>query len=236
MVKIVDLSQEIYNGMPVFPGHLPTVVFPYRIHEETKGQTHGTKGDLSYTIFGLLMCDHGPTHVDSIWHVTNKPGAKKIDEISLEKFFTPAICLDFSHIKPKGIISSKEIESALEKAKLTVEKGDTVLLYTGHYDRTYPNPEYMTENSGLDRDGTVWFVERGVVNIGIDSTTLDSTSNTCKNFFPAHEACGEFDLMNIENLCNLDKVASKRFTFVGLPLKIRGGTGSPIRAVAVLEA
>lgn len=235
MVKIVDLSQEIFTGHPLFPGHLPTVVFPYRTHEETKGQAHGTKGDLSHTIFGLLMCDHGPTHVDSIWHVTNKPGAQKIDEISLEKFFTPAICLDFSHTKPRGIISIKDIEEALEKAKLAVEKGDTVLLYTGHYERTYPNPEYMTENPGLDREGTVWFAERGVVSVGIDATTLDSTGNSCKNFFPAHEACGEYDLMNIENLCNLDKVASKRFTFVGLPLKIRGGTGSPIRAIAVLE-
>jgi len=236
MVKIVDLSQEIYTGMPVFPGHLPTVVFPFHTHEKTKGQIHGTKGGFTYTTFGLLMCDHGPTHVDSIWHISNKPGAKKIDEIPLEDSFTPAICLDFSHIKSKGIISTKEIETALEKAKLTVEKGDTVLLYTGHYDRTYPNPEYLTENAGLDRDGTVWFAERGVVNVGIDSTTIDSTGNTCKNFFPAHEVCAEYQMMNTENLCNLDKVAGKRFTYVGLPLKIRGGTGSPIRAVAVLEA
>jgi kynurenine formamidase len=41
--------------------------------------------------------------------------------------------------------------------------------------------------------------------------------------------------MNTENLCNLDKVVGKRFTFIGLPLKIRGGTGSPIRAIALLE-
>lgn len=235
MVKIVDLSQEIYNGMPVFPGHLPTVVFPFHTHEKTKGLTHGVKGDLSYTTFGLLMSDHGPTHVDSIWHICNKPNAKKIDEIPLEKFFTPAICLDFSYIKPRGVISVKDIEESIKKAKLIVEKGDTVLLYTGHYDRTYPSSEYMTENPGLDRDGTVWFAKHGVVNVGIDATTLDSRSNAIKNFFPAHEACGEYDLMNIENLCNLDKVVGKRFTFIGLPLKIRGGTGSPIRAIAVIE-
>jgi kynurenine formamidase len=235
MVKIIDLSQEIYTGMPVFPGHLPTVVFPFHTHETTKGRVHGTKGDLSYTTFGLLMCDHGPTHVDSIWHVTNKPEAKKIDEIPLENFFTPAICLDFSNKEPKGIISANDIEDTLKKANLTVEKGDTVLLYTGHYEKTYPNPEYLTENAGLDRDGTVWLAERRVVNIGIDSTTIDSTSNTCKEFFPAHEVCAEYDLMNTENLCNLGKIANKRFTFVGLPLKIRGGTGSPIRAIAVLN-
>ena len=101
MVKVIDLTQEIYNGMPVFPGHLKTVIFPFHTHEETKGTVHGTKGDFSYTTFGLLMSDHGPTHVDSIWHINDKEGSPKIDEIPAEKFVTPTICLDFTHIKPK---------------------------------------------------------------------------------------------------------------------------------------
>ena len=233
MAKVIDLTQEIYNGMPVFPGHLKTVVFPFHTHEETKGTVHGTKGDFSYSTIGLLMSDHGPTHVDSIWHI--KEGAATIDEISVDKFVTPAICLDFTHIKPKGIISVKDLEDALTKANLEVKKGDTVLLYTGHYDKTYPKKEYLTENSGLDYDGTLWLAEKGVVNIGIDSTTIDSCGNTETKFFPSHEVCREYELMNTENLCNLKEVAGKRFTYVGLPLKIRGGTGSPIRAVALMD-
>lgn len=235
-LKIIDLSQEIYNGMPVFPGHLPTVIFPFRRHEETKGQIRGTKGDFSYTTFGLLLCDHGPTHVDSVWHICSAADAPKIDEIPLEKFVTPAICLDFTHIPPKGIIGLKDLEAALEKANLTVEKGDSVLLYTGHFERTYPKPEYLNTNPGLDRESSVYLAERGVVNIGIDATTHDSWSNiNNNNFYPAHEVCAEYKFMNTENLCNLDKVAGRRFTFIGLPLKIRGGTGSPIRAIALLE-
>jgi kynurenine formamidase len=234
-LKVIDLTQEIYNGMPVFPGHLKTVVFPFHTHEETMGTVHGTKGDFSYTTFGLLMCDHGPTHVDSIWHISNKPGAKKIDEIAVENFVTGAVCLDFTHIKPKGIISVKDLETALAKAKHDVRKGDTVLIYTGHYEKTYPKKEYLTENAGLDYDGTAWLAKLGVVNIGIDASTIDSCGNTASKFFPAHEVCAEYGVMNTENLCNLGKVAGKRFTYVGLPLKIRGGTGSHIRAVAILE-
>ncbi len=234
-MKVIDLTQEIYNGMPVFPGHLRTVVFPFHTHEETMGSVRGEKGDFSYTTFGLLLSDHGPTHVDSIWHISNKPGSKKIDEIPVENFLTGAVCLDFTNIKPKGIISVKELESALGKAKLDVRKGDTLLLYTGHYDRTYPKKEYLTENPGLDHDGTVWLAERGVINIGIDASTIDSCGNTANKFFPAHQVCAEYAIMNTENLCNLGRVSGKRFTYVGLPLKIRGGTGSPIRAVALLD-
>ncbi|MEM3018218.1 MAG: cyclase family protein, partial [Candidatus Bathyarchaeia archaeon] len=145
------------------------------------------------------------------------------------------ICLDFTHVKPRGIISVKELEAALERTRLDVRRGDTVLLYTGHYDRTYPRKEYLTENPGLDHDGTVWLAEHGVVNIGIDATTIDSCGNTVKKYFPAHQVCAEYAIMNTENLCNLDKVSGRRFTYVGLPLKIRGGTGSPIRAVALLN-
>ncbi len=42
------------------------------------------------------------------------------------------------------------------------------------------------------------------------------------------------NITNTENLCNLDKVANKRFLYIGMPLKIRAGSGSPIRAVAIL--
>ena len=53
--------------------------------------------------------------------------------------------------------------------------------------------------------------------------------------YPCHTTCAERKITHVENLCNLDQLLGKRFTFIGLPLKIRKGTGSPIRAVAVLD-
>ena len=52
----------------------------------------------------------------------------------------------------------------------------------------------------------------------------------------AHVVCRERQLVNTESLCNLEQLVGKRFTYFGLPLNIDGGTGSPIRAVAVLNA
>ena len=69
---IVDLSQPIYKGMPVYPGHLATVVFDYHTHAETLGKF---KSDLSYATKGLILSDHGPTHVDSISHFDPADGA-----------------------------------------------------------------------------------------------------------------------------------------------------------------
>jgi len=47
--------------------------------------------------------------------------------------------------------------------------------------------------------------------------------------------CRTYWITHFENLANLDQVVGKRFTFIGFPLKIREGTGSPVRAVAVVE-
>jgi hypothetical protein len=58
---IIDLTQEIYTGMPVYPGHAKTVIWEHMSHEES-GRTLGT--GFSYQSSGLMMCDHGPTHID----------------------------------------------------------------------------------------------------------------------------------------------------------------------------
>jgi hypothetical protein len=92
---IIDLSQEIYNGMPVYPGHLKTVIFTHLSHEECKRQL-GT--GFSYETSGILICDHGPTHIDSVSHLSRAPDAPSVDEIPLAHCITPAICLDVSDV------------------------------------------------------------------------------------------------------------------------------------------
>lgn len=88
----------------------------------------------------------------------------------------------------------------------------------------------MTRYTGLDYAGAKWLAERGVVNIGIDSPAIDNPKDSK---YSGHLVCREYGMSNTENLANLNEVAGKRFLYFGLPLKIRKGTGSPIRAVAV---
>jgi kynurenine formamidase len=74
-----------------------------------------------------------------------------------------------------------------------------------------------------------------VINIGQDAPSIEAGANVKEMTFPCHVLCRELQRHNTENLANIEAVAGKRFLYVGLPLKIRHGTGSPIRAVAVLN-
>lgn len=234
MVKLVDLSQEIYEGMPVYPSHQRTAIFVVKTHEEMK-IAHKTK----YTTasYGILISDHGPTHVDSHNHVNPSPDAESIDELPLELFYTSAVCLDVSYIQNQDdIITKDRVEEALTKAGLELRKGDTVFFYTGHYNRNYHNPEkWLWIYGGVDREAMEWMADQGVVNVGADAPSIDSSKEMKLREYPAHMVCLERKVLNTENLANLDKVAGKRFTLAMFPLKIRKATASPVRAVAILD-
>ena len=72
MPRLLDLTQEIYQGMMVYPGHLKTVIWEHHSHADT---APNFEGGFSYQSRGLLLSDHGPTHVDAISHLDPRPGA-----------------------------------------------------------------------------------------------------------------------------------------------------------------
>jgi kynurenine formamidase len=232
--RIVDLTQEIYEGMPVYDIFIPTKYFPVMTYESIRAKT---KDHWVATAFGLLMCDHSGTHVDSISHIDDTPGALTIDQFPVERFITSAICLDVSHVQLPDFYTAEVLAESAAKAGLDVRQGDTVLLRTGHYERYYPQLEYMGNHTGLDRSGMEWLADRGAVNVGVDSPAIESVlrmGTADPSTMPAHRVCLERGLNNTENLCNLGEVAGQRFVFIGLPLPIRGGSGSPIRAIALV--
>jgi kynurenine formamidase len=95
--------------------------------------------------------------------------------------------------------------------------------------------EWLLQYPGIGEAAMLWMADRGVVNIGVDSPSIDSSAEMKNKNYPAHRVCRERKILNTENLAHLDKVVGKRFDFIGFPLLIRKGTGSPIRAVAVLS-
>ncbi|QEK13175.1 cyclase family protein [Crassaminicella thermophila] len=227
-LKLIDLSQEIFQGMSVFPMHQNTFIMTNMTHEENMRKT-GSK-TLGFSARNLLISEHGGTHCDAVWEY--KPTGKTIDKMPLEYFWGSAICIDLSHVPHTRYIEPEDLEKALEKSGQTIHKGDIVLLYTGHFDRHFNTDKWQTTYSGLSYSAARWLAEKGVVNIGVDAPAIDHPDDLN---FSGHLVCGEFDITNTENLCNLDKVLNKRFLFLGLPLKIRDGSGSPIRAVALIE-
>jgi kynurenine formamidase len=228
VARLVDLSQEIYQGMPVYPGHLRTVVWDTHSHSETAANF---EGGFSYRSNGLLLSDHGPTHVDALSHLDPSGSAPNIDEMPLDTFVGPGVCLDISHRKPLEYVTRGDLEQAARSSATGVSPGDIVLLYTGTEARYGGTPEYTTDYPGLDESAAVWLLEQSVKAFGVDSPSPD---NPKSRTYPCHMMCRAHGVTHYENLANLAEVADRRFTFVGLPLRIRGGSGSPVRAIAML--
>jgi kynurenine formamidase len=107
-----------------------------------------------------------------------------------------------------------------------------LLIRTGSADRFGGTPEYTTQYPGLDESAAEWLGDHGVKIFGVDSPSPD---NPADRIYPVHLFCRRNGVTHYENLANLQAVVGRRFAFFGFPLRIRAGTGSPVRAVAMLD-
>jgi kynurenine formamidase len=228
-LELVDLSQEIFQGMSVYPGHLKTVIWEHASHAETALKF---EGGFSFASQGLLMSDHGPTHVDAVSHLDPASDAPSIDEMPLSTFYGPGTCIDVSAAAPRTDIGPEDLDRAVASGGNLLQEGDALLMHTGSHARYGGTAEYSQLYPGLSAEAAEWILEKGVRVFGVDSPSPD---NPASPTYPVHIMCRRVGLTHYENLASLDRVVGRRFTFIGLPLRIRGGTGSPVRAIAVLE-
>lgn len=230
MPELIDLSQEIYQGMPVYAGHLKTVIWQHHSHEDTAPLFDS---DFSYQSSGLMMCDHGPTHVDALSHLDPSPSAPTIDEMPLDTFWGHGTCIDVSDVGPREYVGADRLQHALEESGAQLGPGDVLLIRTGAADRLGGQRAYTSDYPGLDASAAHWVRDRRVKIFGVDSPSPD---NPIDREYPVHLMCRENGITHYENLGNLASVVGRRFTFFGFPLKIRAGHGSPVRAVALLDS
>ncbi|HZH20581.1 MAG TPA: cyclase family protein [Geodermatophilus sp.] len=228
-MQIIDLSQDIYEGMKVYPGHLKTVQFEHATHEETAPRF---EGGFSFQTTGFILNDNGPTHVDSFSHLDPTPGAETIDQMALDLFYGPAVCLDVTGFAPQTDITAEDLDRIEAASPVEVRRGDIVLFHTATWNRYVGDKRYLTDFPGLGASAAEWIVQRGVKTFGVDSPTPD---NPASKTYPIHMMCRREHITHYENLANLDRVVDTRFTFVGFPLKVRGAHGGPTRAVALVE-
>ncbi|EME48044.1 hypothetical protein DOTSEDRAFT_124581 [Dothistroma septosporum NZE10] len=228
--KLVDLSRELYHRSPAHPFHPPVVLTPWDTHQPKQA------GDtiLRSSSYALSMSDHAGTHVDAPKHFDPTPGALSIDQMPLSDFFTAAICLDLSHVELKATISVEEMEEALAKTGEQIQQGDTVLLYMAFNKRIhFDDPRWQHDFPGLSLKAVHWLADKGCKIFGVEAI---SPAPEGEPNFQAHNACGERNITHIEGLDNLEQVVGRgRFRFIGFPLKIREGSGGPMRAVALFE-
>ena len=230
MVEIIDLSQDIYDGMPVFNG-LPDVrIEIHSTHEEWEGIEDPLIKTSS--VLKMELGEHTGTHVDALNHMGKEFVGQSIDTMPLSMFYTEGFCLDFTHKGLSELITSREIDASLKNSGLTIKKGDTVLLCTNHFKRFFGTDNWKN-GPGITAEAAHWLGKQEISAFGVETMSPGVPKVSNKE---VHQICGKFGFTHYENMINLDKLIGRgRFRFIALPLKIRGGTGSPVRAVAVFE-
>ncbi len=230
MSEIIDLSQEIYSGMPVYKGLPEVKMSVHNTHEEWEGIIDSDT--ITPSVYKLELGEHTGTHVDALNHMVPQYKEQSIDTMPLSMFYTEGVCLDFSHKGLKELIEPFEIEEACDKEEVHIKKGDTVLLYTNHYRKTYGQKDW-NNGPGITAGAARWLGEQKIAAFGVETMSPGVPGISNKE---VHHICGELGFTHYENMINLHLLIGRgRFRFVGLPLKIRGGTGSPVRAIAVFE-
>jgi kynurenine formamidase len=229
-MTLIDLSRDIYHKMPRLLNYPSIIITPYSTHDEVRV---ADGYEFSAATMALAMGDHAGTHVDAPCHFDSRAGARSIDEMPLETFFTEAVCLDLSSKPLKSDISIADLEASVEAAKVVIKPKDTVLLHMDFYRRCYGKDGYLTDFPGLTKESATWLGRQGIGMFGVEAV---NPGRPGRNNFEVHHVCRDLGFTHMEGLVNLDKLVGKgRFRFIGFPLKIKGGTGSPIRAVAWLD-
>jgi len=175
----------------------------------------------------IYLATHTGTHVDAPYHFA--PDGLRIDQVSLDRLVGEAVLIDLGEKPPLSIISAAELKACLDKVQL--KPGSIVIMRTG-WSRMAGRLEYLTMNPGLSSDAAEYLIELGVASVGLDTPNLDQAQ---AEDYPAHKLLLSRGVPIIENLVNLERIGASKFMFVGVPLKIRGASGSPIRAIAIVE-
>ncbi len=234
---IVDLS-HVYSEETVYW----VTAKEFKLDTVFRGETD--KG-FYYSAYNFSTAEHGGTHIDAPIHFAKE--GQTVDEIPLERLIGKAIKIDVSEnaLKdPDYLISVDDLKKWEENEKMQIPNGSIVLLETG-YSRFYPDKiKYLGTDKrgedavqelhfpGLSAEASEWLVEnRNINSIGIDTPSIDFGQS---KLFKSHVILLSQDIPVFENLTNLDKLPNKEFEIYALPMKIKGGSGGPLRIAAII--
>ena len=233
-IHILDISREVSEEMPVYPGHVKVAFWWHLTHDEVKKlRLPATSPFDGYAVRGVVMCEHVSTHVDAVWHFNKNRPDLTIDRVPLTQLITPAVWIDVSHVPPRQHITRQDVQKALEAAGATLKPGMTLLYYTGAAEKWNSPMEFVTQYPGLDAEATEWILDQGVVNVGTDAP---STDNPADLNYPNHRIHGERLVIHTEMVANITRIPKHTgFYVMFMPLRFVGGTGAPARALALWE-
>jgi kynurenine formamidase len=234
--EIVDLSHA-YDSTTIF---WPTAD-PFRLETVADGIT---AGGYYYAANNVFTSEHGGTHVDAPVHFAQ--GRQTVDRIPVQRLVGPAVVVDVTAAAardPDYQVTVAEIEQA--EARDGAIPANAILVIRSGFSRRWPDAaKYLGTAErgaaavsrlhfpGLHPDAARWLVaNRQLDAVGIDTASIDYGQSTQ---YESHRVLFERDVPVFENLTGLERLPARGATVVALPMKIGGGSGAPLRAIAVL--
>ena len=172
---------------------------------------------------------HFATHLDAPSH--QLADAPTLETVELNKCVGPATVLDLS---AKGAGAAIE-RSDLERFAPFVRSGARLLLRTDWSVR-YAKAGHNDGYPALTIEAAEWLARRGVSLVGVDTPSVAPVYAGMEMVNAVHAPLLSAGVVLVENLCHLGEIPPGPFTFVALPLLLNGLDGSPVRAVAIVEA
>jgi kynurenine formamidase len=233
---LVDLSHD-YGSDTIF---WPTAE-GFTLQKVADGMT---EGGYYYAANNFAAAEHGGTHIDAPVHFAK--GHRAVDEIPLDQLVGDAVVVDATDAcakNPDYRISADDF-AAWERTNGRIQDGAIVLLRTG-YSRFWPDAQRYLGTAergadavprlhfpGLHQDAARWLAEsRHVKAVGLDTASIDYGQS---KLFETHRVLYERDVPAFENLTALDRLPARGAKIVALPMKIKGGSGAPLRAMAIV--
>ena len=229
--SVVDLTHAINAAVPTYE----TAAQP-----SFQAKTVATIEKDRYFARDISLPEHFGTHLDAPAHFA--PGTWTVDQIPVERLIAPLVVLDVSTSVKQNPDYQVTVEDVAkwEQANSQIPAGAFVIARTGWDSRWNSAKDYRNPDNtgtmhfpGFSRDAAKFLVEgRNVYGLGIDTLSIDYGPS---QDFPVHQYTLAHSLYHVENVANLDKVPANGALVVVAPMKLEGGSGGPVRVLALLK-
>ncbi len=256
--RIVDLAHRWERGMPVSPNHPAFQLAMMRRHGDMIRSDGGSAANEMFVLGG-----HVGTHLDALGHVSqdglmhggadaatsqSNHGLTALGIDTAAPFLCRGVLLDVARVHGVEVldagyeVTAEDLEAAEAAAGIKVGEGDAVLIRTGwavHWDDPDLFRGQIGGAPGPDETAGRWLTERSIRVTGAETIAYEVIrAGAGHSTLPVHRILlveAGIYIIEVMNLTHLAAADTPEFLFVAAPLKIVGGTGSPIRPLAVID-
>lgn len=256
--KVIDLAHALERGMPVSPNHPAFQLAMMRRHGDVI-RSDGASAANELIVLG----GHVGTHIDALGHVSqdgvmyggidamksqSNTGLTQLGVDTVDPILSRGVLLDVAKVHGVDVlaagyeVTAEDLDDAQKAADVVVSAGDAVLIRTG-WAAHWESPEiFLGQADGTPGPGVAaaqWLVDRDVRVAGAETIAFEVIRpGEGHATLPVHRMLlveAGIHIIEAMNLTALAAASAGEFFFIAAPLKITGGTGSPMRPLAVVD-